>query len=506
MDTHPTRRRTLQAAGAVALAAGLTNLTATAARADDDAPASTPELVTYPRPSGVATTTSFQVKVRTAPDGEWQTLDIYQPRAKEINATTGSGKVYNSSLVYFDFNGSVELEVTYLKGGTTKARVRPDSLGITPELLGDTLRFTLDKPKDVVVQINDDVFDVLHVITNRVDPCPPSADDPNVLYYGPGLHTVNLLSVPSGKTLYLAGGAVLLGGIDLTDVQNVTVKGRGVLIPNSAAGSVNIERAKNVRIEGVILLGSGLGCADSENIRVKKSRVFTWGSWGDAFPIYCSKNITYDGCYVRSSDDSHSIYAHRDTHYGDTRNVTIKNATLWADVAHPINVGTHGNSVDPEVIDNIRIQNVDILDHREPQMNYQGCISLNAGDSNLISNVRVEDVRVEDFRWGQLLNFRVMFNTKYNTSVGRGIENVYIKNLTYTGTHASPSLFLGYDADHAIKNVTFENLVVNGVVIADTMRKPSWYYTTDTVQWYANEHVINMKFLTTAQAEATAAS
>jgi len=463
--------------------------------------------VTYPRPSAMPTTTSFQVKVRTAPDGGWQTLDIYQPRAKEINPTTGSGKVYNSSMVYFDFQGSVEFEVTYLKGGTTKARVRPDSYGITPDLAGDTVRFTLDEPKDVVVQINDDIFDCLHVFTNHIDPNPPTADDPDVIYFGPGMHTVagNVLTVPSGKTVYLAGGAVLTAQVDFKGVGKAAITGRGVLQPaSSSVGGVHIEGSKNIRVEDIIFLGNGTGLGEAENVHIKKARVFTWGQWGDGFPLYCSTGVTYDGCFVRSSDDSFSIYAHRGAFYGDTRDITIQNCTLWADVAHPINVGTHGNTDNPEMIENLVIKNVDILDHREPQMDYQGCIALNAGDSNLIKNVHVEDLRVEDFRWGQLLNMRVMFNTKYNTSAGRGIEDVYIKNLSYTGTHANPSLFLGYDADHAVKNVTFENLVVNGVVIADSMRKPGWYRTTDTVQWYCNEHVVNLKFLTTAEAAAAA--
>jgi hypothetical protein len=510
MSSSLSRRNALQAVGATALAAGLTNLTATSARADETADAPAPELVTYPVPSGVGTnTTSFKVRVRTAPDGEWQTLACYAVGTKEINPTTGSGKVWGSSMVYFDFCGSVELEVTYLKGGTTKARVRPDALGIKPELLGDTLRFTLDEPKNVVVQINDEIFDCLHVVTNRVEKHAPSADDPDVLYYGPGLHTVtgNILAVPSGKTVYLAGGAVLRAEIDAKGVEKVTVKGRGLLVaPTSTVGGLHIERSKNCRVEDIILFGAGVFLGEAENVHVRKARVFTWGAWGDGFTMYCSKNVTFDGCFGRTSDDSFSIYTHRNDFYGDTRNITIENCTLWADVAHAIQVGTHGNSDTPETIENLVIRNVDILDHREPQMNYQGCISLNAGDSNLIKNVRVEDVRIEDFRWGQVLNMRVMYNKKYNTSVGRGIEDVYIKNLTYTGTHANPSLFLGYDADHAIKNVTFENLVVNGVVIADTMRKPSWYYTTDTVQWYVNEHVVDMKFLTTAQAEAAAAS
>lgn len=510
MSTDLTRRRTLQAAGAAALAAGLSSLTATTAHADDTAEGDNPapKLVTYPIPSGVATQASFKVRVRTAPDGEWQTLSCYGHGVKEINATTGSGKVWGSSMVYFDFRGSVELEITYLKGGTTKARVRPDSYGITPELLGDTLRFTLDEPKDVVVQINDEIFDCLHVITNHIDPNPPSADDPDVIYFGPGLHSLsgNILYVPSGKTVYLAGGAVVIGQISFKDAEKARLRGHGVLVPRGTVGGVQLDHSKNIRVEDVILLGNGLGCWEADGGVVKKVRVFTWGQWGDGLPLYCSKNITYDGCFVRSSDDSHSIYAHRGELYGDTRNITIENATLWADVAHPINIGTHGNSDAPEMIENLVIKNVDILDHREPQMNYQGCIALNAGDSNLIKNVRIEDVRVEDFRWGQLLNFRVMYNTTYNTSVGRGIEDVYIKNLTYTGTHASPSLFLGYDADHAIKNVTFENLVVNGLVIADSMRKPRWYKTTDMMQWYVNEHVTNLKFLTTAEAEAAAAS
>ena len=107
---------------------------------------------------------------------------------------------------------------------------------------------------------------------------------------------------------------------------------------------------------------------------------------------------------------------------------------------------------------------------------------------------------MEDFRWGQLINMRVMFNKSYNTSVGRGIDGVYVRNLTYTGTHANPSVMVGYDADHAIKNVTFQNLVINGKVIGTGMKKPGWYKFTDMMPAYANEHVLNTRFLNSAEA------
>ncbi|MFE9452304.1 glycosyl hydrolase family 28 protein [Streptomyces sp. NPDC006739] len=507
MNTPLSRRGALQAAGATVLAAGLSGgLTATAAHADGGN--SAPKLLTYPLPAGLPTNTSFRVRVRTAPDGDWRTLDIWRPQLEEIDPTTGSGKVYNSSMVYFDFRGSVEIEVTYLKGGTTRARVRPDALRITPELLGDTLRFTLDEPRDVVVQINDEIFDCLHLISNRVDPAPPSADDPDVLYFGPGVHTVTggRLTVPSGKTVYLAGGAVLTAQVYFKDVDKAALTGRGVLHA-SPGGAVLCEGSKNIRVEDVIVLnpaGYAGTFAESENVQVRNARAFSSKGNGDGFDVFSSTGVVFDGCFMRNSDDCIAIYCHRWDYYGDTRDITVQNCTLWADVAHPVNVGTHGDTDAPETIENLVIRNVDILDHREPQMGYQGCIALNPGDSNLIRNVRIEDVRIEDFRWGQVIHMRVMFNTKYNTSVGRGIENVYVKNLSYTGTHANPSLFLGYDAEHAVRNVTFENLVVNGVVIADSMKKPKWYATTDAVQWFANEHVTGLTFLTTAEAQAAA--
>ena len=231
MNTPLSRRTALQAAGATVLAAGLTGgLTATAAHADGRP--SAPKLVTYPRPAAMPTNTSFKVRVRTAPDGDWQTLDIYRPQLAEINATTGSGKIYNSSMAYFDFQGSVEVEVTYLKGGTTKARVRPDSLRHQARTRSATpCVFTLDEPKDVVVQINDEIFDCLHVITNHIDHAPCTADDPDVIYFGPGVHTVtgNVLTVPSGKTVHLAGGAVLQAQVFFKNVEKATLKGHGVL-------------------------------------------------------------------------------------------------------------------------------------------------------------------------------------------------------------------------------------------------------------------------------------
>jgi len=121
-------------------------------------------------------------------------------------------------------------------------------------------------------------------------------------------------------------------------------------------------------------------------------------------------------------------------------------------------------------------------------------MALNAGDSNLIRNVCFERIRVEDIRKGQLVNLRVFYNRKYNTSPGRGIENVQFKNITYNGSHANASVIAGYDEGRKIKGVVFENLKINGLHISDRMAKPKWFKASDLANFFVGEHVEGLKF------------
>jgi hypothetical protein len=504
-STGLSRRTVLQAAGATVAAYSLIGATAGAARAADE-PASANKLVVYPIPSGVPTNSSYSVKART-PGGEWQTVPVYRARAKQIDANTGSGPVFNSSVATFDFKGTVEVAVTSSKGTIGTARIRPLSYDTQFTVDGATVTFTLTEPRNLSIEIDGDLFNNLQLHANPIESNAPDPDDPDVIYFGPGLHktTDNVVKVPSGKTLYLAGGAVLTSRVEFHEVENARIIGRGVLY--NTVNGILVEYSKNIEIDGIMVLNPSSGYSvtvgQSKQVTVRNLHSYSHGQWGDGIDVFSSEDVLIDGVWMRNSDDCIAIYAHRWEYYGDCRNITVRNSTLWADVAHPINVGTHGNTDKPETIENLVFSNIDVLDHREPQMDYQGCIALNPGDSNLLRNVRAQDIRVEDFRWGQLINMRVMFNKSYNTSVGRGIDGVYIRNMTYTGTHANPSVMVGYDVDHAIKNVTFQNLVINGKAIANGMKKPGWYKFTDMMPAYANEHVINPRFLNSTEATST---
>jgi hypothetical protein len=456
--------------------------------------ASAQQLITYPGPQTLGYSMhndDYTVRVRK-PGGTWQNLYEYNVKVDQVKGT--SHHVENASMCSFDFSGEVEVAVTNNKGAIQNARIRPLSYGIKHEVKGNVLHFNLFKPQNLSVEINADIFHNLHLFANPINSFIPNKKDTNLVYFGPGVHKIEggKIKVSSGKTIYLAGGAVLMGQLLIDSVHDVKVLGRGIIDPSVRMG-VFITHSKNITVEGICLTQCATGGSDNVTIRNVKS--ISYYGWGDGMNVFSSNNVLFDGVFCRNSDDCTTVYGTRKDFTGGCKNVTMQNSILWADVAHPILIGTHGNSNAPDILENLNYTNIDILDHKEVQVDYQGCMSINAGDSNLVRNVRFENIRVEDFRQGQLINIRVFYNEKYCTAPGRGIENVLFKNITYNGTHAEMSVIAGYDDSRQVKNVVFENLLINGVLITDDMPdKPKWYKTSDMARIFVGEHVKGIEF------------
>ncbi len=147
----------------------------------------------------------------------------------------------------------------------------------------------------------------------------------------------------------------------------------------------------------------------------------------------------------------------------------MRNSILWADVAHPILVGTHANPASPEVIQRLDFQNIDILEHDEYRGGglFQGTMAVDAGDRVTARDIRFEDVSVDDFTRGQLVNVRVFRNPALNKQPGTSVNSVLFRDIGYQGHRDSPSHVDGYDPSREVRNVTFENLIYNGTTVLD---------------------------------------
>lgn len=449
------------------------------------------KLITSPAPEGAMLNDDFIVKVRL-PGQEWQEIPTYLVKVQAVKGLKRF--VENASVSYFDFTGEVEVSVSSKKEAINTSKIRPLSYGIEHELNGNTITFKLNEARNISVEINDDIFHNLHLFANPVDEYIPNLKDPNLIYFGSGIHEIENeeLKVPSGKTVYLAGGAILKGRLLVDSVENVKILGRGIICHTIKEG-VKISNSKNITVEGIILTQCSTGGSNDVTIRNVKS--ISYYGWGDGMNVFASNNVLHDGVFCRNSDDCTTVYGTRLGYEGGCKNITMQNSVLWADVAHPIFIGIHGNAEEPEILENLNYVNIDILDHRETQVDYQGCMAINAGDNNLIRKVRFEDIRVENFREGQLINLRIFYNPKYCKAPGRGIEDVLFKDITYTGDNAEISIIAGYDEARKVKNIRFENLKINGQVISDDMPdKPGFYKTADIARFFVGEHTENVSF------------
>lgn len=404
----------------------------------------------------------FTVKVRQVGEHDW--TDLYEYKVK-VDMDTNS----DASMVQFDFSGEVEVLVQLNNGTLHQAEVRPLSRGIRPEVKDNQILFRLDRPQKLSVECNGDRLHNLHLFAHGLETDVPKEGDKGVMYFGEGVHEpedakTKTFKVPSNTIVYLAPGAVLKGSLNCDSTENVRICGRGMIW--EAFNGVSAHWAKNLTVEDISVINpryNTMTAAVSENVTVRGIKSFSYQGWGDGLDFYCTKHTRVDDVFLRNSDDCIAVYSHRWDFYGDTDDLLVTNSVLWADIAHPINIGTHGNTEhEGEVIENLRFENIDVLEHDEDDRDYQGVMTINAGDHNLVRNVVFDNIRVEHIQEGQLFHLRVMDLPRYCTGPGRHVENITFRNIHYTGHNENLSVIHGYSADGMVRNICFENIVING--------------------------------------------
>ena len=455
------------------------------------------KLITYTAPQGVPANNDFIVKVRTA-NGEWQQLFTYLVRVDMHN-------VREASMASFDFNGSALVEVTSVRAAVDHFEIRPLSNKIEHTSKGNTVTFQLDRPCKLSIEVNGDKFHNLHLFANSLESNVPDPQESStlyvepgtyaaadlvrrlqlgdeneltadVLYFGPGLHRFEdgLLHIPSGTTVYIAGGAVVVGSFICNHVDNVTIRGRGIIYLKDIEKttywrSVQIEFSRKITVEGILSIDPphySILLGQSEDIVIRNFKAFSTRGWCDGIDMMSCTNVYIEDVFLRTSDDCIAVYGSRGHFNGNTSNVRVRNSILWADVAHPMMIGVHGDHEhDGDVIENIFFDNIDILEHHEPQEGYWGCMAINAGDKNTVRNVTYKDIRIEPFELGRLFDVQVFHNPKYNPYPGNRVENIRFENISDDGTCENPSIIAGDDATRIVDGVYFRNLRINGLLI-----------------------------------------
>ncbi|CAM4418282.1 glycosyl hydrolase family 28 protein [Paenibacillus alkaliterrae] len=437
------------------------------------------ELITYPAPPEAIVNNDFSVRVRLE-NGEWQEQFPYLVPVDMLN-------VREASMVTYDFEGVVEVEVTKRDGIFENVDLRPNSYNIPFHQIGNTVTFKVDRPRKLSFEANGERFHNLHLFANPPETNVLDLEDPRTICVKPGNHRTEdliarLTSSSNGKE---ALSEVLYFGPGMHYIEEI-IFGQGSISRRRCYGSglngmrscrrCHDQRTWNYlfneyREDNLFALrtnrflsqhyGGGHHFSGSpslqhsswksEHIHISNFKTFSTRGWSDGIDMMSCSYVDIDDVFLRTSDDCIAIYGSRGKFYGESTNISVTNSVLWADVAHPIMIGVHGDHEhNGDIIENIVFDNIDILEHHEPQDDW-GCMAINAADKNIVRNVTYRNFRVKQFELGRLIDIRVFQNPKYNPSPGNRVENIRFENIEFNGVCDNPSFIEGFDGERIVE-------------------------------------------------------
>jgi glycosyl hydrolase family 28 len=380
-----------------------------------------------------------------------------------------------ASVAWLPWDGEVEVEVESARD-FREAVVRPLSRGISLEVEGRTLRFTLSAPGYLSVELDGDIRRPLFLFADERETDIPDPADPDVIFFEGGkVHDAGIIEMRSGQTLYLAEGAVVRGAVLAENAENVCIRGRGVLDGTAyrepgvkRVRMVSLVRCTNVRLEGITVFNSpswSVVPAGCRGVRVRNVKIVTWGPCCDGFDIVGSEDVTVEDCFARTKDDCVAVKAvsyHDVSGDSDVRNVRVENCVFWnAEWGNAIEIGYETRC---DCMSDILFRNLDIIHVEEERYSSGATISIHNGDRAVVRDVRFEDIRVEDSR-EKLIDLKVLF-AQYSKDDQRGhIRDIVLKDLHVVDGPIPVSILQGYDGDHMIHGVTIENLRFHGRAI-----------------------------------------
>jgi len=431
----------------------------------------------YPAPGGLPS--AYKSTTFTATAGG-KSLNLYHAG----NNGWGNPVSYG----YFDMNSNVTVTVTS-SSSFSSFKLVPASLGITGVKSGNTITFTMAAPANVsVVLDNNYQGKVLHLFAQGEETDIPSPTDPNVIYYGPGYYDLSAqppITLATGKTLYIAGGAVIRGRVKIDNASNVTVRGRGILLNDYNSSSDNIALALGSTTNSVIkdiIVNRNIGswtssmhnCSFIDVINYKTVSPFFAST--DGFNINSSHDITFDGAFIHSADDAAAIKGMSDQTPANSLpvyNITYKNSQLWADANNAIEIGAETKA---SRFEHILFQNIDVLynfdDKNHPNvLPDRSAINIFSLEGTYFNDIVFENIRVEKAK--RLINVHMDETFYFGALTGNwstypgDMTNITYRNITSTSDGTNEIKLAGWNDTHRISGVKFENVQINGTYLSN---------------------------------------
>jgi hypothetical protein len=279
----------------------------------------------------------------------------------------------NYEFLSFDTSGPADISITaadphFWDRGVD---IEPWRLGLRaahPAGEPQTIRFRLPGPAKVAISRPGDFLNnarMLFLFAGSPPPPPPSGS--NVTIVPAGVHNESL-NPKSGETIYLAPGAFVFGSLNLWQVQNVKVLGRGTIVydgpqdPNGDTGwmqkpdwhCIVANQAHNVEIDGLTCIIRSrtwsIQMKDSTGVRFNDLRVVGGNPANanqDGMDWLGGGDTVVDNSFFRASDDDLAMegnwdgYTHDDLVRpgADVNDILVENSEFSTSISNVVRMG-----------------------------------------------------------------------------------------------------------------------------------------------------------------------
>jgi hypothetical protein len=132
----------------------------------------------YPAPGGMRHNDDFTVRVRSS-GADW--VDLF-----EHDVIVDLDAPQHATMVQFDMDGPVEVEVRRNNGDVHSVVARPARAGVVPVLAGNVARFRLTRPAKLSIEFDGDRLHNLHLFASAAGAAPTVPAGRSVVRFAPG--------------------------------------------------------------------------------------------------------------------------------------------------------------------------------------------------------------------------------------------------------------------------------------------------------------------------------
>lgn len=415
-------------------------------------------VVTYPAPQGADLfDDAYQVWANDQPVAVYRQITAGPPFEEKHD----HGGPYGYAIL--DTDGPVTVRVRS-KFPLKDAVLRPLHDQFQSTLVDGELRIAFDGPAKCIVE-HDGKRSPLMLFINPIETDIPDPKDEKVVYFGPGVHKPTRIKLESGQTLYLAGGAVVKGGVRAIG-DDIRIRGRGILDGNDwewrkGPGNLIAIEGQRVRVEGITIAGAWgwtivprhSSDVTIQNVKICNGRVYN----DDGINPCNTQRMRIEDCFIRSDDDCVALkgLAYKDGVNNKVEDIVVRDCILWCDRARITLLGHESRA---QYMRDIVFDDIDIPHYS------MFTFLMEPGEDMRLENVTVKNVRINGSGQTGFIRLAPTVIKRYMKKHVAG----HIRNATFENVelHGEPGKYLiqiwEYDKDHTTRGYRFDNFRING--------------------------------------------